>query len=367
MPPIADILMPQLTKILDSASGTDIIALGWVTHASVDNGIASLILEPVGVTAEAAEGLRLLAERAVRAAPGVREAYAVLTMERAAPAIPAPPLSPKNPTPNSDGLSHIRHIIAVGSGKGGVGKSTVAANLAVALAQLGMQVGILDADIYGPSLPTLLGLRGKPDTQDKKLLPRLAHGVKAMSIGLLIDQDTAMIWRGPMATSALQQMMTDVIWGDLDVLVLDLPPGTGDIQLSLTQKVKLAGAIIVSTPQDLALIDARKAITMFQKVNVPILGLVENMSHFICPSCGTRTDIFGSGGAAHMAGAQDIPLLGAIPLHINLRRASDDGVPIMVSDPNSAEANALRDIAAKTILTLDKVNSRPAPTLRMVD
>jgi ATP-binding protein involved in chromosome partitioning len=361
MPPIADLLMPQLTQILDPGSGKDIIALGWVTHASVDNGIASLILEPVGITAETAEGLRLACERAARATPGVQEAYAVLTMERAAP------VNSSAPSPQTDGLSHIRHIIAVGSGKGGVGKSTVAANLAVALAQLGLQVGILDADIYGPSLPTLLGLTGKPETKDKKLLPRTAHGVKAMSIGLLIDQNTAMIWRGPMATSALQQMMTDVIWGALDVLVLDLPPGTGDIQLSLTQKVKLSGAIIVSTPQDLALIDARKAITMFQKVNVPILGLVENMSHFICPSCGTRADIFGSGGASHMAVAQDILLLGAIPLHMNVRRASDDGVPIMVSDSQSAEAIAIRDIAQKIIVTLEGVNSKPVPTLRIVD
>jgi ATP-binding protein involved in chromosome partitioning len=213
----------------------------------------------------------------------------------------------------------------------------------------------------------LLGLTGKPDTQDKKLLPKSAHGVKAMSIGLLIDPDTAMIWRGPMATSALNQLMTDVVWGALDVLVLDLPPGTGDIQLSLTQRTKLSGAVIVSTPQDLALIDARKAITMFQKVNVPILGLVENMSHYVCTSCGTRANIFGSGGAQAMAAAQNIEFLGDIPLHIGVRAASDAGMPIMVSAPACAEAVSIRNIAAKVAHNLHVSAPKAMPTLRMMD
>ncbi len=359
MSSITEAFLPALRRVIDPQSGRDVVALGWISHARLDDGVASIVIEPTNATPETAEQLRSACESTVRALPGVREAFAVLTLDRPAAATPS--------STKADGLSGVRHIIAVGSGKGGVGKSTIAVNLAVALAQQGLAVGILDADIYGPSLPTLLGLKGKPETQDKKLLPKQAHGVKAMSIGLLIDPDTAMIWRGPMATSALQQLMTDVVWGALDVLVLDLPPGTGDIQLSLTQRTKLSGAVIVSTPQDLALIDARKAITMFQKVNVPILGLIENMSHYICTSCGTRADIFGTGGAHDMARAHNIEFLGDIPLHIDVRSASDAGTPIMVSAPLSAEAMAIKNIAAKIAQGLHMNTPAKMPTLRMVD
>ncbi len=363
MASISPMLLPHLAQVRDPRSGSDIVSLGWVAHASLEDGTASIILETGTTPRDIAEQVRHAAEVAARAVPGVTQAFAVLTGERAAATPPeAPPAAPK-----TDGLSQVRHIVAVGSGKGGVGKSTVAANIAVALAQAGLAVGILDADIYGPSLPTLLGLTGKPDTRDKKLLPKSAHGVQAMSIGLLIDPDTAMIWRGPMATSALHQMLTDVLWGVLDVLILDLPPGTGDIQLSLAQRTKLSGAVIVSTPQDLALIDARKAITMFQKVNVPILGLVENMSHFICPSCGTQSDIFGHGGAQAMAGLQQMAYLGGVPLHLAVRQASDAGVPVVISAPDSAEAQAFAQIARQLVAKLQVAVPQQAPTLRMID
>ncbi len=237
-------------------------------------------------------------------------------------------------------------IIAVASGKGGVGKSTVAVNLALGLAALGLKVGILDADIYGPSMPRLLGLRGRPEALGGRVLKPLERfGLKVMSIGFLVEEETPMIWRGPMVQSALVQMLREVAWGELDVLVVDMPPGTGDAQLTMAQQVPLAGAVIVSTPQDLALIDARKGLAMFQRVDVPVLGIVENMSYFVCPHCGERTDIFGHGGAEHEAARIGVPFLGAVPLHMRIRELSDAGTPVAAAEPQGEHAAAFRRIA----------------------
>ncbi|MGH6815644.1 MAG: P-loop NTPase, partial [Hyphomicrobiaceae bacterium] len=241
-----------------------------------------------------------------------------------------------------------RHLVAVASGKGGVGKSTTAVNLALGFQAMGLKAGILDADIYGPSQPRLLGLTGRPQVlSGTTLKPMQGYGLKAMSMGFLVDEGTPIVWRGPMVVSALNQMLREVAWGDLDVMVIDMPPGTGDVQLSMAQQVPLSGAIIVSTPQDLALIDARKGLNMFRKVDVPVLGLIENMSYFMCPSCGARSDIFGHGGAMREAEKLGIPFLGGVPLHMEIREKSDAGQPIVATHPDSPLAQIYRDIAAK--------------------
>jgi len=252
-------------------------------------------------------------------------------------------------------LPNVRNIIAVGSGKGGVGKSTTAVNLALALAAEGVAVGVLDADVYGPSVPMMLGLSGRPDSPDGKTIePMRAHGIEAMSIGLLVDQDTPMIWRGPMATSALTQLLTDTRWGDLDVLVVDLPPGTGDIQLTMAQKIPVAGAVIVTTPQDIATLDARKALKMFEKLDIAVLGLVENMAVHVCSNCGHAEHIFGEGGAARMSEQYGVPVLGSLPLQIGIRQQGDAGTPIVAAQPDSAAAQAYREVARVMLAQLDK-------------
>ncbi|ODU52076.1 MAG: sodium:proton antiporter [Lysobacteraceae bacterium SCN 69-48] len=252
-------------------------------------------------------------------------------------------------------LANVRNIIAVGSGKGGVGKSTTAVNLALALAAEGLKVGILDADVYGPSVPMMLGLSGRPDSPDgKTITPMQAHGVEAMSIGLLVDQDTPMIWRGPMATQALSQLLNDTRWGDLDVLVVDLPPGTGDIQLTMAQKIPVAGAVIVTTPQDIATLDARKALKMFEKVNIPVLGLVENMAVHVCGNCGHAERIFGEGGGRKMAEQYGVVQLGALPLEIGIREHGDAGTPIVAAQPDSPAAQAYRAAARALLAELDR-------------
>ncbi len=252
----------------------------------------------------------------------------------------------------------IRNIVAVGSGKGGVGKSTTAVNLALALAAGGARVGVLDADVYGPSIPTMLGLAGRPDSPDgKSILPMRAHGVEAMSIGLLVDQDAPMIWRGPMATSALMQLLNDTLWGGedgLDFLIVDLPPGTGDIQLTMAQKIPVAGAVVVTTPQDVATLDARKALRMFEKVDVPVLGLVENMAQHVCSNCGHVEHLFGQGGGERMAAQYGVPLLGSLPLEIAIREQGDAGVPVVVFAPESAAAAAYRQTASRLVEELEK-------------
>ena len=252
-------------------------------------------------------------------------------------------------------LANVRNIVAVGSGKGGVGKSTTAVNLALALAAEGLAVGVLDADVYGPSVPMMLGLSGKPDSPDGKTIePMRAHGIEAMSIGLLVDQDTPMIWRGPMATSALTQLLTETRWGDLDVLVVDLPPGTGDIQLTMAQKIPVAGAVVVTTPQDIATLDARKALKMFEKLGIAVLGLVENMAVHVCTNCGHAEHIFGEGGAGRMSEQYGVPVLGSLPLQVAIREQGDAGTPIVAAQADSAMAQAYRDVARAMLVRLDQ-------------
>lgn len=307
------------------------------------------------------ESQRLKIEKFVARQSGVKKAMVVLTGEKR----PAKSHAPKaSPDYQSSGLPPV--VIAVASGKGGVGKSTVAVNLAVAISKLDKKVGILDTDIYGPSLPRLLGVQNKKAEQgeDGRLIPVEAHGLKAMSMGFMVDESAPMIWRGPMVQSALLQMIRDVNWDGLDVLLIDMPPGTGDIHLTLAQRVPLSGGVVVSTPQDIALIDARKGLEMFRKVAVPILGIVENMSYYCCPNCGHREDIFGHGGARAEAEALGVPFLGEIPLHSLIRAQSDAGVPVTLSATESEQAKAFQNVAEKVISGL-AVAQRPAPSIRI--
>jgi ATP-binding protein involved in chromosome partitioning len=307
------------------------------------------------------EPVRKAAEEAVRAIPGVQSALVALTAERSAgpgaraaqSAAPATPRAAHAADKSQPGIPGVDAIIAVASGKGGVGKSTTAVNLALGLRDLGLKVGMLDADIYGPSLPKLLAIKEKPQTiGGTRLKPIDRYGLTAMSIGFLIDEETPMIWRGPMVMSAITQMLREVEWGKLDVLVVDMPPGTGDAQLTIAQQVPLKGAVIVSTPQDLALIDARRGVAMFKRVNVPVLGVVENMSYFLCPTCGTRSDIFAHGGARHEAERLGVPFLGEVPLHMSIREKSDAGLPVVATEPDSSYARIYRDIATKVLAQL---------------
>ncbi|HQU04318.1 MAG TPA: Mrp/NBP35 family ATP-binding protein, partial [Acidocella sp.] len=293
------------------------------------DGLVQVTLSIKREEAATLEPLRAKIEAELAAMKGVKNAAVVFTAHRE----PAPPPPPAAPT-----LPGVKRVIAVASGKGGVGKSTVAVNLAVALAQSGLSVGLLDADIYGPSLPRMLGLNRKPEVRDGKMLPLHAWGVKCMSIGFLVDENTAMVWRGPMVMGALNQMLSQVEWGALDVLVIDMPPGTGDAQLTLAQKANLFGAVIVSTPQDIALLDARRGVKMFEQVHVPVLGIVENMSYFCCPNCNHRTEIFGHGGAEAEAARMNVPFLGAVPLLLAIRETGDEGAPVVASDPDGAAA-----------------------------
>jgi len=297
---------------------------------------------------------------------GVKSVTAVLTAHEENPQhhhahAPAPAVK-RQPPPAPSGIAGVKNIIAVASGKGGVGKSTVAVNLALSLARLGLKVGLLDADIYGPSLPRLLAISEKPDSDGHRLKPIERHGIKTMSIGFMVKEDEAMIWRGPMVQSALSQMLSDVAWAPLDVLVLDMPPGTGDAQLTIAQRVPLKGAVIVSTPQDIALIDARKGIAMFNKTQVPILGIVENMSMFTCPDCGSSHAIFGHGGAQQTATNLGVAFLGEIPLVPRIRETSDLGTPVSVSFPQGPEAKAFMDLAQKVARALEG-ESKPAPKI----
>ncbi|MDD2795081.1 Mrp/NBP35 family ATP-binding protein [Acidocella sp.] len=322
----------------------------------VGDGLVQVTLAIKREDAAALEPLRRDVEAALAALPGVKNASVVFTAHKAPPP-PPPPVAPV--------LPGVKSVVAVASGKGGVGKSTVAVNLAVALAQSGLSVGLLDADIYGPSLPRMLGLARKPEVRDGKMIPLEAWGVKCMSIGFLVDGDTAMVWRGPMATGALTQMLGQVEWGALDVLVVDMPPGTGDIQLTLAQKARLAGAVVVSTPQDIALIDARRGVKMFAQVNVPVLGIVENMSYFSCPHCGGRTDVFGHGGAAAEAARINVPFLGEVPLLLEIRETGDAGTPVCAAAPSSVAAASFRAVAAAVAGAL--APARRAPPRIVID
>ncbi|CAN7300142.1 Mrp/NBP35 family ATP-binding protein [Bosea sp. LjRoot90] len=340
----------ELVKL--PASGQSLAASGRIGDILINDGKVIFAIGIDATEANAMEPVRKAAESAVGGIPGVTQVLVGLTADKA-PGRPAPSQAaearrqahgqpgPGGPVPKAAGIPGVKQIIAVASGKGGVGKSTTTANLAVALATLGLKVGVLDADIYGPSVPKIFGITGKPRlVSGRTLAPMEAYGLKIMSIGFLIDEETPMIWRGPMVISAITQMLREVAWGELDVLVVDMPPGTGDAQLTMAQQTPLAGAVIVSTPQDLALLDARRGVAMFRKVEVPILGIVENMSYFICPECGHRSDIFAHGGARHEAERQGVPFLGEIPLAMPIRETSDGGRPIVASDPDSPHAKA---------------------------
>ncbi|MCZ6448512.1 MAG: Mrp/NBP35 family ATP-binding protein [Alphaproteobacteria bacterium] len=359
-----DQVLAVLAEVRDPDHGKDIVALGRVQGLVLRDGNVGFTIEVEAARGPALEGLRKEAEDKVMALPGVVSVTAVLTAEAAAgpsqtppaPQSPAVGPGPGGPGPGGPGpggrqhaqalLPDVTHIIAVASGKGGVGKSTVATNLALAFAAEGHATGILDADIYGPSLPRMLGITSRPQSADGKIMePLEKYGVKAMSIGFLIEEDTPMIWRGPMVMGALEQMMRDVNWGALDVVVVDMPPGTGDAQLTMAQRVPLAGAVIVSTPQDIALIDVRRGLAMFNKVNVPVLGIIENMSSFACPHCGEESHIFGHGGARDCAAQLGVPFLGEIPLDIEIRQTSDAGTPVVASNPESDHAARFRAIA----------------------
>jgi len=361
-------ILDGLAKVM-SPRGVALPLANVLSDISVSDGKVLFSINVDAAEARAWEGVRAQAEAAVRAVPGVSGAMVALTAERkagaAAPA-PAPhshphkhgvqPVSAHRPPANPAGspmskqaeIPGVAAVIAVASGKGGVGKSTTALNIALGLRDLGLRVGLLDADIYGPSVPRLTGIHEKPTLDDnKKMIPIAKFGLSIMSIGFLVEEETAMIWRGPMVMSAITQMLRDVAWGTLDVLVVDMPPGTGDAQLTLAQNVPLKGAVIVSTPQDLALIDARRGLAMFSKVNVPVLGIVENMSYFQCPECGTRSDIFGHGGARHEAERLGVPFLGEVPLHMSIRAMSDAGTPVVESEPDGPHAAIYRAIGGQ--------------------
>jgi ATP-binding protein involved in chromosome partitioning len=362
-------VLDALAKVA-SPRGTALTAADVLSAVSVTDGKVFFSINVDATEARAWESVRAQAESAVRAIPGVTVAMIALTAERkagaAAPPPPPhrhtqghahgvppvsahrPPQGAASPMSKQSEIPGIAAVIAVASGKGGVGKSTTALNLALGLRDLGLRVGLLDADIYGPSVPRLTGIREKPQlNDDKKMIPIMRFGLAIMSIGFLVEEDTAMIWRGPMVMSAITQMLRDVAWGTLDILVVDMPPGTGDAQLTLAQNVPLKGAVIISTPQDLSLIDARRGLAMFKKVNVPVLGIVENMSYFQCPHCGTRSDIFGHGGARHEAERLAVPFLGEIPLHMSIRTTSDSGTPVVESEPDGPYAAIYRAIGAK--------------------
>lgn len=353
-------VLAALKNILVPGGARDVVSAGLIQGLVIRAGKVGFSVEVDPREGPAMEPLRAACEQAVQAVPGVQAVTAVLTAERAVQpsssshdhaghshAAPGPKVAGKI------GIEGVKTIIAVASGKGGVGKSTTSVNLALAFKALGLSVGLLDADIYGPSIPRMMGITGRPvQRADKKIMPMVNHGMPCMSIGFLVPEETATIWRGPMVMGALQQLMYEVAWnaaGNLDILVIDLPPGTGDAQLTMAQRVPLAGAVIVSTPQDIALIDARKGIDMFNKVNVPILGILENMSYFLCPHCGERSDIFGHGGARETATQMGAAFLGEVPLHIDIRKTSDSGDPIVASKPESTHALAYIGAATRVL------------------
>jgi ATP-binding protein involved in chromosome partitioning len=360
--PLENTIRAALDRVLLPQSSQGLLGAGRIEGLVVREGnvVFGIAIDPK--EANLMEPVRKAAEAAVLAVPGVRSVSAVLTAERSAAAAPRQPGTNARPSL----LPSVASVVAVASGKGGVGKSTTAANLAVALAQSGLKVGLLDADIFGPSAPRMMGITARPELNaDKKLIPLQAHGVSVMSIGFLVAEDNAMIWRGPMVMGALEQLMRDVAWGPLDVMVIDMPPGTGDAQLTIAQRVPLAGAVIVSTPQDIALLDARRGIAMFRKVEVPILGIVENMSYFLCPNCGHRADIFSHGGAHKEADTLGVPFLAEIPLEPAIREASDGGTPLVVSAPDSQSAALYRGLAEKVRAQIGAA-ARPVPTIRGV-
>ncbi|RYC31215.1 iron-sulfur cluster carrier protein ApbC [Lichenibacterium minor] len=388
--PSQEDVVAALAGIMGPDGRTPLAQSGALGGVVVREDRVFVSLEVEAARAADAEPLRAAVERAVAGLPGVGKAFVTLTSQsaggstrKAGPApqphahdhghghshgghshVPAAPGPKAQAARTAQGIPGVKTIIAVASGKGGVGKSTTSANLALALRNLGQRVAVLDADIYGPSMPRLFGLKQKPEViEGKTMRPLEAFGLKIMSIGFLVEEETPMIWRGPMVMSAITQMLREVAWGDVDVMIVDMPPGTGDAQLTMAQSVPLAGSVIVSTPQDLALIDARRGIAMFRRTEVPILGIVENMSTFVCPHCGTRTDIFSHGGAQHEAERLGVPYLGEVPLALPIRETSDAGRPIVVADPQGPHAQAYMEIARRLMATLQGSRSRPAPRI----
>jgi ATP-binding protein involved in chromosome partitioning len=369
---LRDDVLKALDQVIDPVSGRTVVQQDMIQGLVVKDGHVGFVLEVAPGQGPKSEPLRKICEAMVLGVAGVKSVTAVLTahddhpqqkpqQDHAHHHEPRPAVKRQAP-PAQAGIPGVKNIIAVASGKGGVGKSTVAVNLALSLAKLGLKVGLLDADIYGPSVPRLLAITEKPESDGHRLMPIERHGIKTMSIGFLVKEDEAMIWRGPMVQSALTQMLSDVAWAPLDVLVLDMPPGTGDAQLTIAQRVPLKGAVIVSTPQDIALIDAKKGIAMFNKTQVPILGVVENMSMFTCPDCGSAHAIFGHGGARETAASLGAPFLGEIPLVPRIRETSDTGQPVSVSAPDGPEAKAFLDLAKKVAASLETA-SKPAPKI----
>ena len=360
-----DRILSELKRIAAPDGRGNIVSSGLVSDIAINHGHVMFALQADPKQINTMEQLRQYVETAVRAIPGVAKVTIALTADKAPERHPGPKASAAATL--RSGIPGIRHMIAVASGKGGVGKSTTAINLALALQTLGLKVAVLDADVYGPSMPKLFGLTGKPlasDAAGKRMKPMQRFGIEVASIGFLVEEDTPMIWRGPMVMSALTQLLKEVEWSETDVMVIDMPPGTGDAQLTLAQQTPLAGAVIVSTPQDLALIDARKGLAMFRKVNVPVLGIVENMSYFMCNTCGTRHEIFGHGGARAEAARLGVSFLGEVPLDIEVRARSDAGEPIVVSLPQSQHAAIYRDIARQVWALLEAGNlSKPAPRI----
>lgn len=370
-------------RILETLKGVshpkrdgDVVSLDLVSGIAIKDGNVGFAIEIDPAEAESMESVRRECEARVKAMPGVRSCSVALTAER------APGGRGNQPPPEFGGgkaqaqtqaqsqtkplVPGVKSIIAVASGKGGVGKSTTSMNLAMGLSRLGQKVGLLDADIYGPSVPRMAGVSGRPTSPDgHQLRPMSAYGVKLMSMGFLVDEDAPMIWRGPMVQSALQQMLGDVDWGELDTLVVDMPPGTGDAQLTMAQRVPLAGAVIVSTPQDIALLDAKKAINMFRRVDVPILGIVENMSYYLCPKCGERSDIFAHGGAKACADQFGVSFLAEVPLDIDIRKTSDGGTPIVISAPDTPQAQAYLGLAEAVADKLNRQSPSAGPAIVM--
>lgn len=356
-----DAVVDVLRKIAHPDGRQDIVSAGWVGDVAVQsNGDVTVTLEVPAALGPQLEPLRKAAEMAVQGVSGVQKAAVILTAQREAPA-PAPAAGPAKLE-----LPGVKKIIAVASGKGGVGKSTTAANLALAFARMGLKVALFDADIYGPSMPCMMGLSGlKPGSRGEKIVPLENHGVKVMSIGFMIPDNSPVIWRGPMVMGALEQLLREVEWGELDVMVVDMPPGTGDTQLTMSQRVPLAGAVIVSTPQDIALLDARKGLAMFRKVEVPVLGMIENMSYYVCPQCGHREHVFSHGGAREAAQQLETDFLGEIPLDIKIREMADEGTPIVVADPQGPHALAYAEIARKVWEKVDGSAAKPRPRFKI--
>ncbi len=365
---MATVTQDDVLSVLKRMAAPDgrgnVVSAGLVSDIAIQGGTVMFALTTSPQHVKTMEALRGAVEKAVLGIPGVDKAMVALTAERA-PQQPGQPPQPQ--VQRGTGIPGIKHLIAVASGKGGVGKSTTAVNLALALKSLGLKVAVLDADVYGPSIPKLFGLTGKPEPSSaagKKMKPMTRYGVEVMSIGFLVPEDTAMIWRGPMVMSALTQLLRDTEWGESDVMVIDMPPGTGDVQLTLAQQTPLAGAVIVSTPQDLALIDARKGLNMFAKVNVPVIGIVENMSYFVCTKCGERHEIFGHGGAREEASRIGVPFLGEIPLDKEVRLRSDSGEPVVATQPDSLHTALYRDVARQVWASLQGGQlARPAPRI----